>query len=92
MPFKKAARIQITNESKKRLSHIFYDINFQETTAWNENNLYFHAYWHRDTATQLGKDFELLPMIKARGKVPGCQHWRKGKPRCMRITGGAKGR
>ena len=71
MPFKKAARIQIINESKKRLSHIFYDINFQETTAWNENNLYFHAYWHRDTATQIGMDFELLPKIKARGRFLG---------------------
>ncbi|MEP7109447.1 MAG: glycoside hydrolase family 172 protein [Ferruginibacter sp.] len=71
MPFKKAARIQITNESKKRLSHIFYDVNFQELAKWNEDNLYFHAYWHRDTATELAKDFELLPPIKGKGRFLG---------------------
>ncbi|MEP7144154.1 MAG: glycoside hydrolase family 172 protein [Ferruginibacter sp.] len=71
MPFKKAARIQITNESGKRLSHIFYDINFQQVTKWNEDNLYFHAYWHRDTATELAKDFELLPEVYGRGRFLG---------------------
>ncbi|MEO8111454.1 MAG: glycoside hydrolase family 172 protein [Ginsengibacter sp.] len=71
MPFKKAARIQITNESNKRLTHIFYDIDFQETSTWNTDNLYFHAYWHRDTATQLEKDFELLPKVKGKGRFLG---------------------
>jgi Protein of unknown function (DUF2961) len=71
MPFKKAARIQITNESGKRLSHIFYDINFQQVTKWNEDNLYFHAFWHRDTATALAKDFELMPKVNGRGRFLG---------------------
>ncbi len=71
MPFKKSARIQITNEGKKRLSHIFYDIDFQQLTKWNDANLYFHAYWHRDTATGLAHDFELLPRVKGNGRFLG---------------------
>ena len=71
MPFKSGARIQITNESKKRLSHIFYDINFQKLDLWNANNLYFHACWHRDTATRPGKDFELLPRVDGKGRFLG---------------------
>lgn len=71
MPFKKAARIQVTNESNKRISHLFYDVNFQELTKWNNNNLYFHAFWYRDTATTLGKDFELLPAVNGRGRFLG---------------------
>jgi len=71
MPFKKAARIQITNESSKRLSHIFYDVNFQQVKKWDDKNLYFHAYWHRDTATTLGKDFEILPHITGKGRFMG---------------------
>ena len=63
MPFKKAARIQITNESGKRLSHIFFDINFEKITTWNNNYLYLHSCWNRDTATTLAKDFELLPVV-----------------------------
>lgn len=71
MPFKTAARIQVTNESNKRLPHIFYDVDFQQTSTWNKDNLYFHAYWHRDTATVLAKDFELLPNINGKGRFLG---------------------
>jgi len=71
MPFKKAARIQITNESEKRLSHLFFDINFEKLSTWNANNLYFHSYWSRDTATTLAKDFELLPRVPGRGRFLG---------------------
>ncbi|MEO5893190.1 MAG: glycoside hydrolase family 172 protein [Ferruginibacter sp.] len=71
MPFKKAARIQVTNESGKRLSHLFFDINFEKLTAWNNNYLYFHSYWNRDTATTLAMDFELLPAIKGKGRFLG---------------------
>ena len=71
MPFKKAARVQVTNESGKRLSHIFYDINFQKVKKWDDNNLYFHAYWHRDTATTMGKDFEILPRVAGKGRFIG---------------------
>jgi hypothetical protein len=71
MPFKKGARIQITNESRNRLSHIFYDVNFQELKAWDDSYLYFHAFWSRDTATTLAKDFELLPQVKGRGRFLG---------------------
>ena len=71
MPFKKAARIQLTNESGKRLSHLFYDINFEQLGKWNEDNMYLHAWWNRDTATTLGKDFELLPRINGKGRFLG---------------------
>lgn len=71
MPFKTAARVQVTNESNKRLPHIFYDIDFQQTSVWNNDNLYFHAYWHRDTATELAKDFELLPQVNGKGRFLG---------------------
>ena len=71
MPFKKAAKIQITNESGKRLSHLFFDINFEKISKWNDNYLYFHSFFSRDTATTLGKDFELLPPVKGRGRFLG---------------------
>lgn len=70
MPFKTSAKIQITNESGKRLTHIFYDIDFQQT-PWKNDNLYFHAYWHRDTATKLAEDFELLPRVHGKGRFLG---------------------
>ncbi|MEP6750469.1 MAG: glycoside hydrolase family 172 protein [Bacteroidota bacterium] len=71
MPFKKGARIQLTNESHKRLSHVFFDIDFEKIKAWKKSYLYFHSYWNRDTATTLSKDFELLPKISGKGRFLG---------------------
>jgi hypothetical protein len=71
MPFKSAARILVTNESDKDLSHLYFDIDFQSTSAWDERNLYFHTYWSRDTATVLVKDFAMLPFVKGKGRYLG---------------------
>lgn len=71
MPFRKGARITVTNESGKRLSHFFFDVDYQLTKDRKENDLYFHAFWHRDTATTPGKDFELVPEIAGRGRFLG---------------------
>jgi hypothetical protein len=71
MPYKSGARVVVTNESTKDLSHIFWDIDFQETERWDNDNLYFHANWNRDTATALAQDFELLPTVKGRGRFLG---------------------
>jgi len=67
MPFKKAARIELVNESDADLTMVFYDINLQLLKKWDEHYLYFHSYWHRDTSTILAKDFEILPEIKGKG-------------------------
>jgi len=71
MPFRKGARIQVTNESPTDLTHIYYDVDFQRTKAWDGRNLYFHAHWSRDPATTLAKDFELLPKVTGRGRFLG---------------------
>ncbi|MBA4145141.1 MAG: DUF2961 domain-containing protein [Azospira oryzae] len=71
MPFRKAARIVVTNESKKQLRKFFFDVDFQVMKQWNDSFMYFHSYWHRDTATALGHDFELLPLVKGKGRYLG---------------------
>jgi hypothetical protein len=71
MPFKKSAKIIVTNEGKKDLLMLFYDVDFLKLKKWDNQNLYFHCYWHRDTATILGKDFEILPEIKGKGRFLG---------------------
>jgi len=71
MPYKKGALIRITNESGKRLSHLFFDVDFLQTTSWQDDWLYFHAFWSRDTATTLGKDFEILPAVAGKGRFLG---------------------
>lgn len=71
MPYRTGARIRITNESGKDLSHLFYDVDFLETPRRDEADLYFHAHWRRERATELGKDFEILPRVEGRGRYLG---------------------
>jgi hypothetical protein len=71
MPFKKAAKIEIVNQSDVDLPMIFYDIDLQLLKKWNDNYLYFHSYWHRDTATILEKDFEIMPLVNGKGRFLG---------------------
>jgi len=71
MPFRDGARITVTNDSPGKLSHIFFDVDYQLEAGWNENTLYFHAYWSRDTATTLARDFEILPAVKGFGRFLG---------------------
>jgi len=71
MPFRSAARIEIVNESDTDLAMLFYDIDLQLLKKWEDSYLYFHTYWHRDTLTTLGKDFEILPNINGKGRFLG---------------------
>jgi len=71
MPFKKAARIELVNESDIDLPMVFYDINLQMLKNWDDSYLYFHSYWQRDTATLLAEDFEILPPISGKGRFLG---------------------
>ena len=71
MPFRKGARIVVTNESDKQLNLIFYDVNYRLLPSQPADALYFHAWWHRERATRLGEAFRILPRISGRGRFLG---------------------
>jgi len=71
MPFRKGARIVVTNESAKQVNLIFFDINYRALRSQPKDALYFHAWWSRDRATKLGRDFRLLPRLQGRGRFLG---------------------
>ncbi|WP_137404450.1 glycoside hydrolase family 172 protein [Echinicola rosea] len=71
MPFKKGAKISITNESDTDLEALFYDINITTSDADLGDVGYFHAFWHRDTATTLGEDHVILPKLEGNGRFLG---------------------
>jgi hypothetical protein len=70
MPFRKGARVVLTNESKEEVT-LFYDINFTQVARQPDDALYFHAHWSRNNHTKLGEDFEILPPVKGRGRFLG---------------------
>ncbi|MFL6733080.1 MAG: glycoside hydrolase family 172 protein [Sphingomicrobium sp.] len=71
MPFRTGARIVITNESKKPVNLIFFDVNYRSVAEQPADAMYFHAWWSRDRATALMRDFRILPRIKGRGRFIG---------------------
>jgi Protein of unknown function (DUF2961) len=80
MPFKKSARIVVTNESGRKLNNIFFDVDYSLLNTWNDSYLYFHAFWQRDTATKLASDFELLPAVNGKGRFLGVNIGVNGNP------------
>ena len=71
MPFRRGARIVVTNESPRQVNLIFYDVNYRRVARQPADALYFHAWWSRDRATTLGQDFRILPRVRGRGRFLG---------------------
>jgi hypothetical protein len=70
MPYRKAARIVFVNDSDASLL-LFYDVDFLRMKSMRADALYFHAFWNRSAKTELGKDFEILPEVKGKGRFLG---------------------
>jgi len=71
MPFKKNAKVVIVNDNDKSFG-IFFDINYSVLEKHEHEIMYFHAHWHRELITTLGKDFEILPKVIGEGRFLGC--------------------
>jgi hypothetical protein len=71
MPFRRSARLLLTNESDRDLARVFYDVNYALVDAHPADVLYFHAHWRREKPTTLGDDFEILPRISGQGRYLG---------------------
>jgi len=71
MPFKKGAKVVLTNESKTNINSLFFDIDYNMLAKPQENMLYFHAYWSRSIHSTPGTDFEMLPEVKGKGRFLG---------------------
>ena len=71
MPFRKAARLVVTNESLKPVNLIFFDVNYRAVSAQPADALYFHAWWSRNRATKLAQDFPILPRVQGHGRFIG---------------------
>jgi hypothetical protein len=69
MPFKAAAKLTLTNESKTDLELLFFDIDYT-IQPFQKDALYFHASWN-NKKYPVGQDVELLPKVKGKGRFLG---------------------
>ncbi len=52
MPFRRAARVEVLNESDTPISHFFYYVDYEEHDAIPPDQGYFHAIFHRENPTE----------------------------------------
>ena len=71
MPFRKSAKVVLTNEGDADQRMLFYDIDFVVMKTIPADAMYFHAYWTRQMNNKLKEDFEVLPALKGRGRYLG---------------------
>lgn len=79
MPYRKSARMLLVNEAKS-YALVWYDLNYTEVKAHEENVMYFHAAWRRELKTPTGRDFEILPKVTGKGRYVGANIGVIGNP------------
>lgn len=70
MPFRRSAKITVTNESRKRCDAFYYYIDWQKHRSLSANAAYFHALYRQEYPCVMGKNY-LLANISGRGHYVG---------------------
>lgn len=70
MPFRKSARVTVTNESDKRCMSFYYYVDWQKHAALPEDSAYFHAMYRQEFPALMGQNY-LLADIRGRGHYVG---------------------
>lgn len=60
MPFRKEARITLTNESDKRAPSCFYQIDWRQLEEAPEDLMYFHARYHQEYPVNIGEPYTVF--------------------------------
>ncbi len=70
MPFHTSGKIEVVNESEDFIM-FYYQVDMVKVGKLEDDTLYFHAYWNRDTTTTKGVDYTILPKVNGRGRYLG---------------------
>src|SRR4029077_11998107 len=60
MPFKKSCRITITNEGRRRVANLYYQVDWEKLNSLPADTLYFHARYRQALPNSDGKPYEFL--------------------------------
>jgi hypothetical protein len=70
MPFRKKARITVTNESDKRCDAFYYYIDWQKHPSISDDSAYFHAMYRQEYPCVMGRNY-LLADLEGHGHYVG---------------------
>ncbi len=68
MPFKKSARVTVTNESSKNVQALYWYIDWQKLDSFTDDMAYFHAHYRQSFPCEKGKDYVVAD-------ITGCGHY-----------------
>jgi hypothetical protein len=71
MPFRKNARITITNDYFEEIPHFFFQITYTQVNELPENTGYFHAQWRRTLTTRENPEHVIISDIIGKGLYVG---------------------
>ena len=60
MPFRKSARITITNEGEKNVRSFYYQVDYTKVPALPKNTGYFHARYRQEFPEKTGDDYLIM--------------------------------
>jgi len=70
MPFRKKARLTVTNESDKRCDAFYYYIDWQKHPSIPDDSAYFHAMYRQEFPCVMGQNY-LIADLEGRGHYVG---------------------
>jgi len=63
MPFRKSARITVTNESDRRCHAFYYYVDWQQHRALPADTAYFHAMYRQEHPCVMGRNYLLADLV-----------------------------
>jgi hypothetical protein len=70
MPFAKSCRITVTNEGRRRVSNLYYHVDWKKVRALPADTGYFHARYRQELPSSGGRPYEVLS-VRGRGHYVG---------------------
>jgi Protein of unknown function (DUF2961)/HEAT repeats len=70
MPFAKSCRITVTNEGRRRVSNLYYHVDWKQVRALPADTAYFHARYRQALPASGGAPYEVLS-VHGRGHYVG---------------------
>jgi len=71
MPFRTGMKIALTNDGDEELGMFFYEIDYTVGDRHPEGTMYFHAFYRRERPTAQRKDYEIVPLLRGKGRFLG---------------------
>jgi hypothetical protein len=60
MPFAKSCRITVTNEGSRRVSNLYYHVDYRKVPELSADTRYFHARYHQELPVVAGRFYPVL--------------------------------